>query len=169
MSGFMRHSFAIFNQLLPTYIWRTYIMHLQIHQISSKYSLNQKIWPNSTVQCISICAISVIIFQCLNQNNDCCVFNNILLCDDISFCMVHLHLAPFTSSLMFCVFAVLSKVKVSFLDTIIRLEHLPIEADTGAALEVRIARWGTTLLPRYIMPFQVKVVLLCCNRNRVVG
>ena len=34
----------------------------------------------------------------------------------------------------------LSKIRVSFRDTIIRLEHLPRDAQTGAAVEIRIAR-----------------------------
>ena len=37
-------------------------------------------------------------------------------------------------------FAVVTRVKVSFIDTIVRLEHLPREAKTGAALEFRIGR-----------------------------
>ena len=35
---------------------------------------------------------------------------------------------------------VLTKVKLTFIDTIIRLEHLPKEAKTGAAIELRIHR-----------------------------
>ena len=37
-------------------------------------------------------------------------------------------------------FSVLSRVKVSLIDTVIRLEHLPHDAQTGAALELRIKR-----------------------------
>ena len=37
-------------------------------------------------------------------------------------------------------FVVLTKVKLTFIDTIIRLEHLPKEAKTGAAIELRIHR-----------------------------
>ena len=37
-------------------------------------------------------------------------------------------------------FAVLTRVKVSFIDTVVRLEHLPREAKTGAAVEFRIGR-----------------------------
>ena len=33
-----------------------------------------------------------------------------------------------------------TRVKVSFIDTIVRLEHLPREAKTGAAIEFRIGR-----------------------------
>lgn len=36
--------------------------------------------------------------------------------------------------------AVLTRIKVTFIDTIIRLEHLPKEAKTGAALEIHISR-----------------------------
>ena len=51
------------------------------------------------------------------------------------------------------VLTVLSKVKVSFTDTVVRLEHLPKEAEMGAALEIRLARWAilcftdTTVVP----------------------
>ncbi|ELU17929.1 hypothetical protein CAPTEDRAFT_154368 [Capitella teleta] len=43
--------------------------------------------------------------------------------------------------------AVLSRVKVSFTDTILRLEHLPVDSPSGAALEVRIARYAPLDLP----------------------
>lgn len=36
--------------------------------------------------------------------------------------------------------AVLTKVKMTFMETIIRLEHFPKEAKSGAALEIRIHR-----------------------------
>ncbi|CAH1792670.1 unnamed protein product [Owenia fusiformis] len=36
--------------------------------------------------------------------------------------------------------SVLSKIRVNFTDTIIRMEHLPLEAEAGVALEVRIKR-----------------------------
>ena len=45
--------------------------------------------------------------------------------------------------------AVLTRVKVSFIDTIVRLEHLPREAKTGAAVEFRIGR--SVLVMEFIM------------------
>ena len=36
--------------------------------------------------------------------------------------------------------SVLTRIKVSFLNTIVRLEHLPREAKSGAALEIRVDR-----------------------------
>ncbi|KAI0241927.1 hypothetical protein LSAT2_015473 [Lamellibrachia satsuma] len=49
---------------------------------------------------------------------------------------------PFEGLEMFAqtIEAVVTRVKVSFIDTIVRLEHLPREAKTGAALEFRIGR-----------------------------
>jgi hypothetical protein len=40
----------------------------------------------------------------------------------------------------FCFTSVLSRVKVALNDTVIRLEHLPMQAETGVALEIRIKR-----------------------------
>lgn len=37
-------------------------------------------------------------------------------------------------------FAVLRRIKVTFIDTIIRIEHQPIALETGVALEVHIKR-----------------------------
>ena len=42
----------------------------------------------------------------------------------------------------FCFTSVLSRVKVALNDTVIRLEHLPMQAETGVALEIRIKRYG---------------------------
>lgn len=38
------------------------------------------------------------------------------------------------------VFAVLRRIKVTFLDTIVRIEHHPLDLETGVALEVHIKR-----------------------------
>ncbi len=43
-------------------------------------------------------------------------------------------------------FVVLTKVKLTFKDTIIRLEHLPKESKTGAALEIHIDRYGKAFI-----------------------
>lgn len=37
-------------------------------------------------------------------------------------------------------FAVLRRIKVTFLDTIVRIEHQPLDLETGVALEVHIKR-----------------------------
>ena len=37
---------------------------------------------------------------------------------------------------------VLSKIKLSFNATVVRLEHVPKDSDTGMSLEIRIARYG---------------------------
>lgn len=37
-------------------------------------------------------------------------------------------------------FAVLRRIKVTFIDTIIRIEHQPLALETGVALEVHIKR-----------------------------
>lgn len=39
-----------------------------------------------------------------------------------------------------CVFAVLRRIKVTLLDTIVRIEHQPPDLETGIALEVHIKR-----------------------------
>lgn len=39
------------------------------------------------------------------------------------------------------VFSVLRRIKVTFLDTIVRIEHQPLDLETGVALEVHIKRW----------------------------
>lgn len=46
-------------------------------------------------------------------------------------------LAPMFLSLLF---AVLRRIKVTFIDTIIRIEHQPLDLETGVALEVHIKR-----------------------------
>lgn len=38
-------------------------------------------------------------------------------------------------------FAVLRRIKVTFIDTIVRIEHQPLDLETGIALEVHIKRW----------------------------
>lgn len=45
---------------------------------------------------------------------------------------------------------VLTKVKLTFKDTIIRLEHLPKESKTGAAMEIRVDRYGKTFFGRNV-------------------
>ncbi len=45
-----------------------------------------------------------------------------------------------------CVFAVLRRIKVTFLDTIVRVEHHSLDIETGVALEMRIKRWGHEFL-----------------------
>ncbi len=42
-------------------------------------------------------------------------------------------------------FSVLRRIKVTFLDTIVRVEHHTLDAETGVALEMRIKRWGHEL------------------------
>ena len=42
--------------------------------------------------------------------------------------------------LFYKLFSVLSRVKVTLNDTVIRLEHLPMQAENGVALEIRIKR-----------------------------
>lgn len=39
-----------------------------------------------------------------------------------------------------CLCAVLRRIKVTLLDTIVRLEHQPLDSVTGVALEVHIKR-----------------------------
>lgn len=40
-----------------------------------------------------------------------------------------------------CLFAlVLRRVKVTFIDTVLRIEHVPENSKTGAALEIRVDR-----------------------------
>ncbi len=39
------------------------------------------------------------------------------------------------------VFAVLRRIKVTFIDTIVRIEHQPLDLETGVALEVHIKRY----------------------------
>ena len=39
-----------------------------------------------------------------------------------------------------CHVVVLSKIKVSFNATVVRLEHVPKDSDTGMSLEIRVAR-----------------------------
>lgn len=41
---------------------------------------------------------------------------------------------------VFSVSAVLRRIKVTFLDTIVRIEHQPLDLETGVALEVHIKR-----------------------------
>lgn len=36
---------------------------------------------------------------------------------------------------------VLRRIKVTFIDTIVRIEHQPLDLETGIALEVHIKRW----------------------------
>lgn len=43
-------------------------------------------------------------------------------------------------SIVSSVFAVLRRIKVTFLDTIVRIEHQPLDLETGVALEVHIKR-----------------------------
>lgn len=44
------------------------------------------------------------------------------------------------SSFLSLLFAVLRRIKVTFIDTIIRIEHQPLDLETGVALEVHIKR-----------------------------
>jgi len=43
---------------------------------------------------------------------------------------------------LLCNAVVLSKIKVSFNTTVVRLEHLPKDAETGMSLEIHVARYG---------------------------
>jgi len=47
-------------------------------------------------------------------------------------------LNPKLSSLSYLCISVLSRVKVRFIDTVIRLEHVPLNSSTGVAIEVWI-------------------------------
>lgn len=38
-------------------------------------------------------------------------------------------------------FQVLCRVKVTLIDTVVRVEHLPDSAEKGVALEIKIKRW----------------------------
>lgn len=48
---------------------------------------------------------------------------------------------PLHVSHLICVFAVLRRIKVTFIDTIVRIEHQPRDLETGVALEVHIKRY----------------------------
>ena len=61
------------------------------------------------------------------------------------------HIIIFNFRLHYIVsFAVVTRVKVSFIDTIVRLEHLPREAKTGAAIEFRIGRSVSVMFTKLV-------------------
>lgn len=58
-------------------------------------------------------------------------------------------------SLISSVFAVLRRIKVTFIDTIVRIEHQPLDLETGVALEVHIKR--------YVCLFKIHVNEMSCE------
>lgn len=63
-------------------------------------------------------------------------------------------------TLLSSVFAVLRRIKVTFIDTIVRIEHQPLDLETGVALEVHIKRYVLEMSCEENDYFSVKDLLI---------